>query len=291
MSEDQKISKRKLRSSYLSTIISISLVLFMLGLLGMIVLNSKKLSDYVKENIEITVFLKDNLKDPEIEQMKKSLDASPAIKTTEFITKELAAKRLKDDLGEDFVSFLGYNPLLPSIDIRLHADYANPDSLRKIERSLSQDRMVKEVYYQKSLVNLVNDNLKSIGLVIIIFSGLLALIAVALINNTIRLSLYSKRFLIKSMQLVGATQSFIRRPFVNKGILHGLYGALVANILLSGVMYLAQQQLPELFDIQDIKLIATLFLAVAITGIIISWISTAFAVRKYLRLKMDDLYY
>jgi cell division transport system permease protein len=291
MSEDQKISKRKLRSSYLSTIISISLVLFMLGLLGMIVLNSKKLSDYVKENIEITVFLKDNLKDPEIEQLKKSLDAKPSIKTTEFITKELAAKRLKDDLGEDFVSFLGYNPLLPSIDIRLHAAYANPDSLRKIERILSQDRMVKEVYYQKSLVNLVNDNLKSIGLVIIIFSGLLALIAVALINNTIRLSLYSKRFLIKSMQLVGATQSFIRRPFVNKGILHGLYGALVANVLLSGVMYLAQQQLPELFDIQDIKLIATLFMAVATTGIIISWISTSFAVRKYLRLKMDDLYY
>ena len=291
MSEDQKISKRKLRSSYLSTIISISLVLFMLGLLGMIVLNSKKLSDYVKENIEITVFLKDNLKEPEIEQMKKYLDVSPAIKTTEFITKELAAKRLKDDLGEDFVSFLGYNPLLPSIDIRLHAAYANPDSLRNIERSLSQNRLVKEVYYQKSLVNLVNDNLKSIGLVIIIFSGLLALIAVALINNTIRLSLYSKRFLIKSMQLVGATQSFIRRPFVNKGILHGLYGALIANILLSGVMYIAQQQLPELFDIQDIELIATLFLAVSVTGIIISWISTSFAVRKYLRLKMDDLYY
>ena len=291
MSEDQKISKRKLRTSYLSTIVSISLVLFMLGLLGMILLNTKKLSDYVKENIEITVFLKDNLKDPEIEQMKKSLDASPGVKSTEYITKELAAKRLKDDLGEDFVSFLGYNPLLPSIDIRLHAVYANPDSLRKIEKTLTQDRMVKEVYYQKSLVNLVNDNLKSIGLVIIIFSGLLALIAVALINNTSRLSLYSKRFLIKSMQLVGATQSFIRRPFVKKGISHGLYGALIANVLLSGVMYLAQQQLPELFDIQDVNLIGTLFLAVAITGILISWVSTSFAVRKYLRLKMDDLYY
>lgn len=291
MSEDQKISKRKLRSSYLSTVVSISLVLFMLGLLGMIVLNSKKLSDYVKENIEITVFLKDNLKDPEIEQFKKTLDANPSVKSSEFITKELAAKRLKEDLGEDFVSFLGYNPLLPSIDIRLHAEFANPDSMKVFERRLSQHRLVKEVYYQKSLVNLVNDNLKSIGLVIIVFSSLLALIAVALINNTIRLSLYSKRFLIKSMQLVGATQSFIRSPFVKTGMLHGFYGAMVANVLLSGVMYLAQQQLPELFDIQDINLIATLFIAVIVTGIIISWISTSFAVRKYLRLKMDDLYY
>jgi cell division transport system permease protein len=274
-----------------STIVSISLVLFMLGLLGMIVLHVQKLSDYVKENIEVTVFLKENLSDAEILQLQKNLDATSSVKSTEYISKEKAAKKLSEDLGEDFVSFLGFNPLLPSLDVRLKAEFANPDSLKRFDRDLSQNRIVKEVYYQKSLVNLVNENLRSISLVILVFSGLLAIIAVALINNTIRLALYSKRFLIKSMQLVGATQSFIRQPFVSTGILHGFYGSIIAIVLLSIVYGMAARQIPELFSLQDLQMMVTLFAGVIVTGLLISWVSTTFAVRKYLRLKMDDLYY
>lgn len=266
-------------------------MLFMIGLLGIIILHAKKLSDYVKENIQLSIILKESAREADVDQFQKTLDASRYVKSTEYISKDTAASRLQKDLGEDFVNFLGYNPLLASIDIRLNADYANPDSLQWMEKSISKQKFVKEIFYQKSLVHLVNDNLKTISLVILIFSGLLAIMAIALINNTIRLALYSKRFLIKSMQLVGATQGFIRRPFIGTGIVHGLYGAMIANVLLGIILYFAQQQLPELFSVQDIKFFGTLFLAVIVLGILISWLSTYFAVRKYLKLKLENLYF
>jgi cell division transport system permease protein len=293
MSEQtNRYASRKLKSSYVSTIISISLVLFMLGLLGLILIHARKISDYVKENIELSVFLKENVREADVRLFQKRLDATRYVKSAEYITKEEAAKRLKEDLGEDFVSFLGYNPLLPSLNLRLFAQYANSDSLRWIEKELGANPLTKEVYYQKSLVDLVNENVRSIALILIVFSGLLGLIAIALINNTIRLALYSKRFLIKSMQLVGATKGFIRRPFIKKGIIHGLYGGIIANLLLVGVIYLAQREVPELVEIQqDIEVFGLLFLFLILAGIIISWISTLFAVRKYLRLKIDQLYY
>ncbi len=288
---EEKYARRKLQSSYLSTIISVSLVLFMLGLLGLIILHTKKLADYVKENIGLTVVLKDSIKEVDISQFQKSLDASTYVKTTEFVTKEQAAATLKEDLGEDFIQFLGYNPLLSSIDVHLKADYANPDSLVWIEKEITKNANVKEVYYQKSLVNLVNENVKKIGLIILIFSGLLLVISIALINNSIRLSIYGKRFIIRTMQLVGATQSFIRRPFVFRGIRHGIYGALIAIALLIGIIYWAQQEIPELIVLQDVDLFVSLFALVIFMGIFITWICTYLAVRKYLRLKTDDLYY
>ena len=287
----QKYTLRRLKSSYISTVVSISLVLFMLGLFGIIVLHAKKLSDYVKENIQLSVILNDNAKEVDIVQFQKTLDATKFVKSTEYITKDEAAKKLRDDLGEDFVSFLGFNPLLSSIDIRLHAAYANADSLKVIEKSFSTNKLVKEVYYQKNLVDMVNENLKSIGIIVLLFSGLLSIIAIALINNTIRLSLYAKRFLIKSMQLVGATPGFIRKPFVLKGITHGLYGAMIANALLIGILYLAQKEVPELFLIEDISLFGTLLLVVVLMGVLISWICTHMSVRKYLKSKLDNLYY
>ncbi len=289
--QENKYTNRRLKTSYLSTIMSISLVLFMLGLLAIIILHAHKLSNFVKENIELSVFLNENVKDVEIAQIQKELDASKFVKSTQYVTIEEAAKKLEKDLGEDFVNFLGYNPLFPSIDVHLHAQYANPDSIRLIESRISNNKMIKEIHYEKSLVDLVNENLKMISLIILVFSGLLSVIAIALINNTIRLSLYSKRFLIRSMQLVGATQSFIRKPFLLKGMVHGFYGALIANLLLAGVLYIAQRQIPEFFEIQDIKLFAQLFLAVVLLGILISLVSTYMAVRKYIRLKLDDLYY
>jgi cell division transport system permease protein len=289
--KEEKYAQRKLASSYLSTIISVSLVLFMLGLLGLVILHTKKLGDYVKENIGLTVILKDSVNEAEIASFQKSLDATQFVKSTEFINKEKAANSLKQDLGEDFVSFLGYNPLLASIDVHLNAAYANQDSLTWIEKTIMADPSIKEVYYQKSLVNLVNENINKIGLFILVFATLLLVICVALINNSIRLSIYSKRFIIRTMLLVGATQGFIRRPFVFRGIRHGIYGALIAIALLMGIIYLAQQEIPELIILQDIDLFATLFLLVLFMGVFITWICTFMAVQKYLRLKTDDLYF
>lgn len=281
----------KLRSTYLSTVISVSLVLFMLGLLGLIILHANKLSDYVKENIGFTVMLKDSVKEADVTRIQKELDAASYVKSTNYITKEQAARDLQVDLGEDFIKFLGYNPLPPSIDVRLNAEYANNDSILKIETELLRNQSVKEVYYMKSLVGLVNDNLKKIGFIVFGFSSLLLLIAIGLINNSIRLSIYSKRFLIKTMLLVGATPSFIRSPFMWRGIRHGLYGAVIAILLLSGLVYMVQKQMPELVALADGKMIITLYILVVCLGVVITFVSTYFAVRKYLRLKTDQLYY
>ena len=288
---EDKYSKRRLKSSYITTVVSITLVLFMLGMLGLIILHAKKLSDYVKENIGFSIIMKENVKEAGIIQLQKTLDASDYVKSTEYITKEKAAEELTKDLGEDFIDFLGYNPLLPSIDLRLKAEYANIDSLDIIEKDLLANKNVKEVFYQKSLVHLINKNLKKISIIILGFSILLLIIAIALINNTIRLSVYSKRFLIKSMQLVGATQAFIRIPFILKGILHGIMGAFIAILLLVGILYFSQQEIPELVNLQDADLFISIFGFVILLGIIISWISTFFAVKKYLNLKADSLYY
>jgi cell division transport system permease protein len=288
---EDKYSKRRLKSSYITTVVSITLVLFMLGMLGLIILHAKKLSDYVKENIGFSIIMKENVKEAGIIQLQKTLDASDYVKSTEYITKEKAAEELTKDLGEDFIDFLGYNPLLPSIDLRLKAEYANIDSLAIIEKDLLANKNVKEVFYQKSLVHLINKNLRRISIIILGFSILLLIIAIALINNTIRLSVYSKRFLIKSMQLIGATQAFIRRPFILKGILHGILGAFIAILLLVGIIYFSQQEIPELVNLQDADLFISIFGFVILLGIIISWMSTFFAVKKYLNLKADSLYY
>lgn len=286
-----KYSKRRLTGSSITTVVSLSLVLFMLGLLGIIILNTRKLSDNFKENIGVQVVINDNAKDVDVQHLIKTLDASEYVKSTQAITKEEAAKKLQEDIGEDFIDFLGFNPLSASVSVRLNANYANADSLAWIEKELLETNLVKEVIYQKSLISSINENVKKISMVIIVFSALLMIIALALINNTIRLSIYSKRFIIKTMQLVGATQGFIRRPFVLKGIKHGIYGGFIAILMLIGVLYSAQKQLPELAELQDPNMLASLFGIVIMLGIVISWISTSLAVRKYLRLKSDELYY
>jgi cell division transport system permease protein len=288
---DDKYAKRKLKTSYLSTIVGITLVLYMLGLLGLIIMHAKSLSDYVKENIGFTVFLNEDVKEVDIIQLQKTLDAREYVKTTEYITKEKAAKDLQKDLGEDFISFLGYNPLPSSIDVRFKADFANEDSLSTLKTELEKNKYVKEVSYQQSLVSMVNENLRKISLIILGFSSLLLIIAIALINNTIRLSVYSKRFLIRTMQLIGATEGFIRKPFIAKGVIQGIMGSIVAIVLLVFTLYFAQKEVPELQDLQDAALFIKLFIFVTVLGIIISWISTYMAVRKYLKIKTDYLYY
>lgn len=287
---EQNYQKRRLATSYVTTIISITLVLFMLGLLGMLVLHAKKISDYVKENIGFSIMIKEGVKEIEIFELQKKLDKESFVKSTEYVTKERAASEFSEELGEDFVGFLGYNPLLPSIELRLRASYANPDSIRAIEKTLRDYPIIKEVDYHKPLVDEINKNVERISVVILGFSLILLIIAIALINNTIRLSVYSKRFIIRSMQLVGGTQKFIQKPFLTKAILNGFLSSVIAIGLLLLVLYLANDQIPELVEFQDLNLFGILFAAVIILGIMISWISTYFAIRKYIRMKTDSLY-
>ncbi|PCH66959.1 MAG: cell division protein FtsX [Bacteroidetes bacterium] len=287
--QEGKFAKKR-KPSYVSSVISISLVLFMLGLLGLVILHANKLSEYVKENIVLTVIVKESAKEVGIIRLQKMLDASKYVKSTEFVSKEAAAEVLEKDLGEDFIGFLGFNPLLPSIDIHLQANYANSDSIAWIHNNIMEHKEVKELYYEQSLLDKINDNIKTISFMILCFCGLLFFIAAALINNAIRLALYSKRFIIKSMQLVGATQGFIQKPFIYQSVLHGFYGALLAIIFLIGTLYLAQQEIPDLKLIQDLQHFGLLFVFILAMGILISWWSTQIAVIKYLRMKLDDLY-
>lgn len=277
----------RLRKSYITSIVSISLVLFLLGSIGFLVLNAGQLSDYVRENIGFAVILNEDLKEPEILRLQKKLDAATYVKSTRYITKEEAAEELKKDLGEDFVEFLGYNPLLSSIDVQLKADYANIDSISNIEEELIEYPQVKEVFYQRLLIQKVNENVRRISLILLVFGGMLLLISVALINNTIRLAIYSKRFIINTMKLIGATENFIRRPFLITAALHGLIGGIIANLLLMGLIHVVNR---EIEDVVGISYIGLLFLFVVLIGIAINTVSTYFAVNKYLRINIDKLY-
>lgn len=291
MNPDYDTAPRKqVKTFYISTIFSISLVLLMVGLLGLIVLHAKNLSNFVKENIVLNVVLDENTSDSEVFKLKKEIEGNPAIKSTQYISKELAAKNLSKDLGEDFVKFLGYNPLSASIDVYLNADYTTNEEIQKFIRKLKSKEQVKEVIYQESLVDLVNQNLRSISLIIVAFGAALLLIAIALINNTIRLAMYSQRFIIRSMQLVGATKGFIRKPFIVNGLLHGLLGALIAVALLIAMLFLARNEVPGLIILQDYAEFSILFAAIVGMGLLISFLSTYFAVNKYLDQHIDDLY-
>lgn len=288
--KEERYYQRRIATSYVTTIISITLVLFLLGFLGMILFHAKKLSDYVKENIGFSVIMNEGVMEPAILELKKSLDAANYVKSSEYVTRERAAGRLQDELGEDFIGFLGYNPLLPSIELRVRAPYANPDSLARIERRLLTIPGVKEVFYQRSLVDSINQNLEKISLILLAITMVLLFIAVVLINNTIRLMVYSKRFIIRSMQLVGATEGFIRRPILLRSLLHGAISALLAIGMLVLVTIFAVDQMPELMELEDPLILVAVVLMILFLGALITWSSTWFAVRKYLRISTDLLY-
>ena len=283
-------SAKKTKTIYISTVFGIAMVLLMVGLLGLILVKANKLSRYVKENIVLNIFMDDAAHETDVLQFQKQLDGNVMVKQTIYVSKELAARNLQKDLGEDFVKFLGYNPLSQSLDVYLKADYANNAGIDKFTAELLKNPLVKEVKYQKSLVEQMNQNLKSIVLVILAFAGIFVVLSVALINNTIRLAIYSQRFLIKSMQLVGATKGFIRKPFLLYGIWHGLLGGLIAVLILIGTLYLAYQQMPDLVILQDYTQFGFVFLAIIGLGMFMSAVSTFMAVNKFLRLKIYDLY-
>ena len=283
-------SANKTKSIYISTVFGVALVLLMVGLLGLILVHANNLQRYVKENIVLNVYVDESAHETDILQLQRDLEANPMVKQSQYVNKELAARNLQKDLGEDFVKFLGYNPLSGSLDVYLKADYANNADIDKFKTQLLKNPLVKEVKYQQSLVDMMNQNLTSITLIILAFTAIFVVVSVALINNTIRLAIYSQRFLIKSMQLVGATKGFIRKPFILYGIWHGLLGGLIAIVILIATLYFAYQQVPDLIVLQNYFEFGVVFLAVIGMGLFISGFSTFLAVNKFLRLKIYELY-
>lgn len=285
-----KFQKRRLISSYFSVVLSVFLVLFLLGVLGLFIINSKKLADDFKENIAMTVFFKNEANDSILKAFGTELKSSRFAKSYDYVTKEAAAKQHTDIIGEDFMEFLGENPLQNSYDIHLKADYVIKDSIAKIETRLRKNVMVSDIVYDKQLVNLVNDNIKKVSIWILVISGFLAVIAVLLINSSLRLSIHSNRFIIKTMQMVGATKAFIRKPFVLRSIKLGMLGAGLAIIALIGVLIYVETNFPNLGILDDKALIALVLVAVLGVGILITWLSTYFATQRFLNLRTDDLY-
>lgn len=287
----EKYQKRRLISSYFSVVISISLVLFLLGLLGLLVLNSKKVADYFKEQIAITVFLKDTAKEVEITQLKQSLALAEYTKSATFVSKEDAAKEHQETLGENFIEYLGENPLQNSIDVYILADYVTPAKMEEITNELKSKDFVDDVIYDKPLIAQLTENVKRISFWVLAVSGIFTFIAVLLINSSIRLSIYAKRFTIKTMQMVGATKKFIRKPFVWKSVRLGIVGAIVAMIGMGVVLYYLNESFPQLQLLGDPLLLAVLFIFIFLMGVLITWISTFIATQRFLNLRTDDLYY
>jgi len=284
--------KRKVRASYFTTMISISLVLFMLGILGFLLLSAEKIANRVKENIKLSILIGDNAKESDVVKLQNYLNVQTYIKETQYISKEEAATSLSKELGEDFVEFLGYNPLKASIEVYVQSAWSNNDSLKAIKNQLiSRNKVIEDIQYHEPLVQAINNNIRQISLIVVAFSAILATISLVLINNTIRLFIYTKRFLIRTMQLVGATEAFIRRPFVRRGIRQGFISALFAIGLIVVSLYFAHQEVPELFDVEFYDTILILFAAVIVAGVLLSWIASYFSVRKYLRININDLYY
>lgn len=286
----ENYNKRRLISSYFSVVLSIFLVLFLLGTLGLFVINSKKISNDFKENIPMTVFFKNEANDSMLSAFDTDIKNSTFIKNYAFVHKDSAAKNNVDIIGKDFMEFLGFNPLQNSFDIHLKGDYVNTDSIKKIERNIRKNEMVTEIIYDKQLVDLVNDNVKEISFWILIVSGVLSVVAMLLINSSLRLSVYSHRFTIKTMQMVGATKSFIRKPFILTSIKLGLIGSFLAILGLLGVVAYVDNLFPSLGIAKDYVSIGIVILGVLGVGIIITWISTFFATQRFLNLKTDDLY-
>tara|TARA_B110001452_G_C15210731_1_gene419967 strand:- start:806 stop:1684 length:879 start_codon:yes stop_codon:yes gene_type:complete len=287
----EKHQKRRLISSYFSVVISIALVLFLLGSLGLLVLNAKSISDNFKEQVILTIYLEDSSKDVEIKQLEKSLAFSEYIKQTEFVSKESAADFMKLEYGEDFLDDIGYNPLKNSIQVNLKASYVTTRRLDSISESNLKKNFVEDIKYDKDLVSLMNSNVKRLSLWILIISGIFTAIAVLLINSSIRLAVYSKRFSIKTMQMVGATKKFIRTPFIWRSIRLGIIGSLMAITGMAIVLYYVNISFPEFQLIQNKVCIGLLFASIFLTGILIAWWSTFFATQRFLNLKTEQLYY
>jgi cell division transport system permease protein len=288
---EKNSTTRRLRSSYLSAVVSISLVLFLLGASGMLLLHAHRLSEYFKENLTLTIILDENATEADAAWVRKQLDAAPYINETKYISKEEAAEEMKLLLGSDFMTVFDFNPLPLAVEAKIKGRYAQIDSVETIEKKLSMIPHIREVTYQRSLVEMVNKNIRKTGVILLVFISLMFFISLVLINNTIRLSIYARRFLINTMRLVGATQWFITRPFLWRSLLQGMFSGAIAIGLLIGVLYAAQNEFGEIMGFVDSNLLLFLFLCVMVLGMLISFVSTLFAVNKFIRINSDKLYY
>ncbi|NNT70785.1 ABC transporter permease [Flavobacterium sp. IMCC34852] len=286
----EKFQKRRVITSYFSVVLSIFLVLFLLGTLGLFVINSKRLSDNFKEEIAMTVFFKNEANDSVMKAFTEEMKTAKFAKSFEYVSKEQAAAQHKEVIGEDFMQFLGVNPLQNSFDIHLKADFVTNPEIAKIENRLRKNEMVADIVYDKQLVTLVNDNVKNISMWILIVTGVFAFVSVLLINSSLRLSIYANRFIIKTMQMVGATKSFIRKPFIKTSVILGFIGAVLAILALIGLLVYIQFNFPNLGIMEDQLAISVVLLGVLVMGIVITWISTYFATQRFLNLRTDDLY-
>ncbi|HRO41068.1 MAG TPA: permease-like cell division protein FtsX [Flavobacteriales bacterium] len=285
----RKPFKRYTRSSNAGTIIGITLVLYMLGLLGFMLLNARELERHFKENVKVDIYLKRDLKEVDVMKFRKQLEAEPFARETRYVTADEAAEQLKEDMGEDFLGVLGDNPLLPSIELWMREAYASPDSLKWVAEHLRQDASVHEVKYNPVVVANIDANMGRLRWIMLGFSVLLLVIAVALINNTIRLAIYSKRFLIRTMHLVGATGWFIKRPFLGTSLWQGMVASVLAIGLLVGSIRLLLQWQPDLASLVHPLTLAVLLAGIVVLGLLISLLSTAVAVRRYLRMNTDEI--
>lgn len=263
----------------------------MLGILSILLVTTRSVGSKLRNQVSLNIMMKEEASEPEVLKLKKSLESEKFSRGAKYVSKDAAAEGYIKELGEDFVAFLGENPLPASLDLKLDASYTSLDSIQWIIDDINQHAAVREVVYHPNLIKKMNDNLSKISFGLLIFAGILLVIAIALINNTIRLAIFSKRFIIKSMQLVGATHGFIRRPFILKGIWYGILSSLLSITLISGILYLIRDKIPDIIAIlkQGQSFIMIIALIVAL-GILISWLSTSLAVRKFIRLKQNQLY-
>lgn len=285
-------TKRRLRSSYIISLLSITLVLFVLSIFTLLMLYANRISSYIKENIGFEIVMKKGVKEADILNLQKELDKKNFVKSTKYISKEEATRQLSEDLGEDILQWLGdvENPLLPSIDVRFTSEYANNDSIAKIEDWVTKKKIVKEVYFQKSLINSINDNVNTLGAVLLLVGAVLLIMAVTLISNTVRLSIYAKRFIVRSMQLVGATREFIMKPFMKTFIIQGVIGSVIALGLLTVFIVTMMKKVPELEILTNFGGIVTIYLSTLLLGVILTSLSSFFSMRKYLDADIDELY-
>lgn len=288
---DNRIMRRRLRNAYLSSVISISLVLLLVGVASMLLVNAKSVSDYFKENMQISVLMKQNVSDEDALEYRELLDGERYIKSTTFVSKEQGRRELADQLGEDFLDVFETSPIPVSIDVTLEAAYVSSDSLEVVRAEIAESKLVEEVVYQRSLVDALNANLSRISMVLAVFIALLLFISFVLINNTVRLSVFARRFTIHTMKLVGATRSFIRAPFLMQSAFQGVFAAFLAIIVLLGLMFLMRSSFAQLFEIFRMELLLLVMGIVLVSGLAICLISTYFVVNKLISLKKDELYY
>lgn len=282
--------KRRLFSSYTTTLISISLVLFLLSLAGLLLLHQHKISNHVKENVGFTIFLVKNIKEADMHELRKRIDAMKIVKSSEYISAEEASARLAETLGQEYIDLAKGHPIPPSIEVRFYAEFATAEHFAEIESMMEHNDLVDSVHYDRVQIEKLNQNIQKISMFLLGFGFLLFLISMVLIHNTIRLSIYSKRFIINTMQLVGATRNYIRMPFLLRGAFHGFYAAVISLTILAGLLYFLQNEIKEFYKYLDFELLGILFLSVILIGMFLSLLATFFAVNKFLNISKDDLY-